>query len=167
MAKDDNPVEAAKNAAFRLIALRARSVEELRGRLRRKGYSGTVIETVIDRLVDLGLLDDESTARQWARTYAVNYLWGDRKIAGRLREMGICDDLVKKVLEETREEFPEIRGIEKILEKRFPERLTAPSNSVKEERRIVRHLAAKGFSAQAVYGVLADTFKEDHDFDGQ
>ncbi len=167
MIKDDALLEAAKTAAFRLLAHRGRSVQELADRLRRKEFPEEVIAEVVHRLKELNLLDDAAVARQWARSYAVNSLWGDRKIRHRLREMGISEDLVSEALAEARQELPEPIAIGKILKKRSPERLTAQANSAKEEQRLIRHLAAKGFAPPAIFQVLANPVEEDDSFDGQ
>lgn len=140
---------------------------ELAARLRDKGYSESVSTSVIDRLRELNYLDDAAVARQWARSYAVNNLWGNRKISYRLREMGIGDELIEKVITETRHEFPQRKAIAKIIERRFPGRLTGRSISAKDEQRLVRHLLSKGFPPPLIFEVLAGSAEEDDSVEGQ
>ena len=54
-----------KKDAFRLLAFRARSTEELRSRLVRKGHDKGDIETLIASFTKEGLLDDEKFANSW------------------------------------------------------------------------------------------------------
>ena len=160
-------LEAATTVAYRLLARRSRSVRELTFRLAEKGFAGTVATAVVERFRELGYLDDAAVARQWARSYAVNYLWGDRKICSRLRDMGIPDELLPEALEEARKEISQREAIMKIVEKRYPERLTALPISVKDELRLTRHLAAKGFPPSVIYEVLTNRIKEEDRVDGQ
>ena len=51
--------------AGRLLATRARAVGEVRDRLSRGGFEPDVVERVVARLTELGLLDDDAFARQW------------------------------------------------------------------------------------------------------
>lgn len=159
--------EAARSAAFRLLARRSRSVRELVDRLEKKGFPEPVVANVVERLKELNLLDDSVVARDWARSYAVNSLWGDLKIEFRLRSMGFSDEHITAALAEARTELPQVEAIRKIVEKRFPHRLTAPGISAKDEQRLVRSLASRGFSRSAVYEALAHPPKEDDGVDGQ
>ncbi len=140
---------------------------ELSARLRDKGYSESVSTSVIDRLKELNYLDDAAVARQWARSYAVNNLWGDRKIAYRLREMGIGSELVDDAIAEIRQDFPQRKAVIGIIRKRFPGRLTGRSISAKDEQRLVRHLLSKGFSPPLIFEVLAEPAEEDDSAEGQ
>ena len=53
------------NHASQFLAHRPRSVQEVRRRLREKDYAVDVIETVLARLQELDLLDDDAFARYW------------------------------------------------------------------------------------------------------
>lgn len=167
MKNKDRLAEAVRTAAYRLLARRSRSIRELTFRLMEKGFPEVAVTPVIERLRELNYLDDAAVARQWARSYAVNSLWGDLKIRARLLDMGIPDELVPEAVHEARKEFTQREAILKILEKRNPERLTAPVISVKDEQRIIRRLAAKGFPPSVVYEVLNNPVKEDDSVDGQ
>ncbi len=52
--------EKAKQRAFRLLAIRARSEKELRSKLKEKGYDESIVGGVTARLRELRYLDDES-----------------------------------------------------------------------------------------------------------
>ncbi|MDQ3938771.1 MAG: RecX family transcriptional regulator [Chloroflexota bacterium] len=55
-------------AAAALLATRQRSVAETRRRLRHLGYQHALVEDVLQRLVDMGYLDDEVFARTWVES---------------------------------------------------------------------------------------------------
>ena len=105
MPKEASPQEKAKQRAFRLLAMRARSEKELRAKLKEKGFDESTVEEVAARLRELNYLDDESFARQWARNLAVNKLFGNRRIEASLEEKGISRPLIREVLTEAREEL--------------------------------------------------------------
>ena len=57
-------LERAHANALRLLAHRARSVAEMRARLKRHGLRSSVVEAEIQRLTQAGLLNDEEFARE-------------------------------------------------------------------------------------------------------
>ena len=50
-------------AAARLLESRSRSVADLRTRLARAGWPAAFVDQALERLADIGLLDDEAYAR--------------------------------------------------------------------------------------------------------
>ena len=60
----DEVMEAA--AAF--LSVRPRSVAETRGRLRHLGYPATLVDAVVERLIEFGYLDDVAFARWWVES---------------------------------------------------------------------------------------------------
>jgi len=88
-------LEAAKQKAFRLLALRPHSEKELEKKLREKGFPAVVIKETLEKLHDLKYLNDASFANQWARNLVVNKLWGNKKIFASLRGKRPCDGIDK------------------------------------------------------------------------
>ena len=72
---DPRNFDACREAAFRLLDASARSTQTLRRRLLDKGYEDRTVDDVIERLIELGLLDDEAYARSVVR-YCVKRLRG-------------------------------------------------------------------------------------------
>ena len=60
--------EQAHTVCLRLLTVRARSRAELAGRLAKRGYPDEVTETVLTRLAEVGLIDDEDFAEQWVQS---------------------------------------------------------------------------------------------------
>ncbi len=89
----------ARAKALGLLAIRDRSSEELRTRLRRLGFAPGTIDDVIVWLKDLGYLDDE----RFARSYALEKMrsgWGDRRVRQELWRKGVDRGSVEGVLAE-------------------------------------------------------------------
>ena len=58
----------AKEAALRYLSFRARTRQEVEGRLREKGFDENTIRSAIERLKELRLIDDAEFAREWIRS---------------------------------------------------------------------------------------------------
>jgi regulatory protein len=91
--------EAALTDACHLLNHRARSAREIRDRLSRKGHDGDVIEAVIARLRDDGLVDDAAFARAFVADKTNLSKWGRDRIARELRGHGIASATIAGALE--------------------------------------------------------------------
>lgn len=152
MPKEAPPQEKAKQRAFRLLAMRARSEKELRAKLKEKGFDESVVEEVAARLRELNYLDDESFARQWARNLAVNKLFGDRRIEASLMEKGIPQPLIRQVVTEVREELTEQKAVILLIRKKVVN--GARKIDDRERRRLAQSLMGRGFSPGLVFDIL-------------
>ncbi len=90
-------------AAARFLEARSRSVHEVRRRLTQAGYRAELVEGAIERLVELGMLDDEAFARAWVESRDRARPRGERAIREELRLKGVDRASVDLVLEERRE----------------------------------------------------------------
>ncbi|MFH0750297.1 MAG: regulatory protein RecX [Chloroflexota bacterium] len=77
------------DAAARFLEARARSVGEVRRRLRDAGYRADLIEGAIERLTDLGMLDDAAFARAWVESRDRARPRGARALRDELRRKGV------------------------------------------------------------------------------
>ena len=85
-------------AALRLLEQRPRSVAELRTRLGRKEYAPTAIDAALERLAQLGLVDDAAFARRWVEHRQAMRPRGAGALRDELRRKGIAPDLAAHVL---------------------------------------------------------------------
>ena len=93
--------ERAKEAALRLIEYRPRSTDEVRRRLHDKGYEPDMIEQALDRLQELGLLDDAAFARYWVEQRDTFKPRSARALSYELREKGLDRAVIEAALAET------------------------------------------------------------------
>lgn len=152
--ENDRLREKARQRAFRLLALRARSEKELRAKLTEKGFDGETVDRVVAELHELHYLDDRSFAREWARNLAVNRLLGNRRIEASLREKGIPADAARQVTDTVREEISEKEAIRRIVRKKTKGQKHATSGD-KEKRRLARSLMGKGFPPGLIFEILS------------
>ncbi len=90
-------------AAARFLEARSRSVHEVRRRLTQAGYRPDLVEGAIERMLELGMLDDEAFARAWVESRDRARPRGERAIREELRLKGVDRLSVDLVLEERRE----------------------------------------------------------------
>ena len=90
-------------AAARFLEARSRSVTEVRRRLGQAGYRAELVEGAIQRLMELGMLDDEEFARAWVQSRDRARPRGERAMRDELRLKGIDRTTMDLVLGERRE----------------------------------------------------------------
>jgi regulatory protein len=94
-----DPVAVAREIALRQLTVRARSRAELARVLARKNVPDEVAKIVLDRLAEVGLVDDEVFAKDWLAA-------GDRRQRSRrallaeLAEKGVARDVAQAAAEE-------------------------------------------------------------------
>jgi regulatory protein len=86
----------AMETAVRLLAYRQRSVHEMRDRLRRKGIPEATITSTVNRLKNLGYLDDTSFARSWSESRRSASPRSARLLASELRLKGIAPEVANE-----------------------------------------------------------------------
>jgi SOS response regulatory protein OraA/RecX len=95
----DDPA-AVLDAAARFLEVRPRSIDEVRRRLREAGYRAGLVDGAIERLADLGMLDDEAFARAWVESRDRARPRGERALRSELRRKGVAGAIVADVLGE-------------------------------------------------------------------
>src|SRR5580765_5616972 len=83
---------AAREAALKLLERTRRTRSDLARRLRDKGYASAVIESVLARLAEVGLVDDVEYARAFLEARARRRTAGRRRLEQDLRARGVSAD---------------------------------------------------------------------------
>ncbi|HEX5823797.1 MAG TPA: regulatory protein RecX [Candidatus Limnocylindrales bacterium] len=90
-------------AAARFLEVRARSVAEVRRRLGQAGYRSDLVEAAIQRMTDLGMLDDATFARAWIESRDRARPRGEIALRRELALKGVERAIVDGLLEERRD----------------------------------------------------------------
>lgn len=85
----DDPAEVLA-AAARFLEARPRSTDEVRRRLHDAGYRHDLVEATLDRLTELGYLDDAAFARAWLESRDRARPRGAHALRGELRRLGVA-----------------------------------------------------------------------------
>jgi regulatory protein len=146
--------ELARALCLRLLTARARTRAELAGQLTKRGYPEDVSAGVLDRLADVGLVDDEDFAEQWVRSRHVNAGKGKRALASELRTKGVDDEVIAAVLADIDADAERVRAEQLVADKLRRERLTDGTDDVKVARRLVSMLARRGYNQSMAFDVV-------------
>lgn len=137
------------NAATRYLSYRPRSEFELRKRLNQRGFKGDVVEAVLTRLKEQGLVDDVAFAQFWREnrdTFSPRSRW----LTGlELRRQGVAADVIDSVVDDVDDSDNAYRAASSRA-RRLP-----LSDYQTFRQRLGEYLKRRGFS----YGVIADTVK--------
>ena len=143
---------------MRYLSYRPRSESEVRSYLRRLGCPPEAVDTALAKLRSLNYLNDESFARDWARSKAQNFGYGPRRIEQQLRTKGIAQPLAREALREVFAEAEEEALARRLLATRFS------GQDIKEPKvrhRAVAMLQRRGFSAKIIFDLLKYSIDED------
>ena len=151
-----DPVSVAREIALRQLTARARTRAELTRALARKNVPTDVATIVLDRLEEVGLVDDTVYARDWLAA-GERRQKSRRALLAELADKGVDRDVVEEVVAELDgdRDYAVARG--------FAERKARSMAGLDFQvryRRLAGALARRGFSAsvvsQVVREVLAD-----------
>jgi regulatory protein len=145
--------EQARNLCLRLLTARARTRSELEGQLAKRGYPDDVNARVLDRLAQVGLIDDVDFAEQWVRSRRLNAGKGKRALAAELRTKGVDNDVITAVLADIDAGAERERAEQLVRDKLRREKL-GEDDDTKVARRLVGMLARRGYSQTMAYDVV-------------
>jgi regulatory protein len=123
----------AYTAAIRYLSFRIRSTGEVQQYLRRKGFEDQS-DSVIDRLIREGYLNDGTFTKSWAKMRS-EMNWSPRAIRFELMRKGIAKDIVETVIDTDDAD----RAIQQLVEKKM-------RRHGYDRDRLMRFLIGRGFS---------------------
>jgi regulatory protein len=146
-------------AAYRLLAIQARTESGLREALLRRGYSAEHVALVMAEMARLGYIDDVAAASRWAEHAAGERRYGVLGIAVKLSSRGIDPLLAAQAAQaayesEGLDEYEVARGLaagrisaDELCDDELRERVL---------RRVARFLEHRGFRADTISRVVRD-----------
>jgi regulatory protein len=138
---------------LRLLTARARTRAELEGQLAKRGYPDEVSQRVLDRLAQVGLVNDEDFAEQWIRSRRANAGKGKRALASELRNKGVANDVITAALADI-DAGAERQRAEQLVRDRLRREKLADDDDSKIARRLVGMLARRGYSQSMAFDVV-------------
>ncbi|MCA0294409.1 MAG: recombination regulator RecX [Actinobacteria bacterium] len=155
-APDADPIGVAREIALRQLTVRARSRTELARALARKNVPEDVAQEVLDRLSDVGLIDDAEFARDWLAA-------GDRRQKSRrallaeLAEKGVDRDVIDEAVADL--DGDRDLAVARGLAERKARSLAGLDPQVRY-RRLAGALARRGFPASVVAQVTREVLAD-------
>lgn len=152
--------EAAYERAVRLLAARARSVADLRRRLRSKGFSPPAVEEAVAKLEASGLLDDAAFARAYAEVRA-DRGFAAARVRADLLAAGVARSIAERAIAEA---IPsdEDRLVEQMLTlARRRSRQLGILPALTKKRRLLGYLSRRGFGGAKLLEVVERVIGEE------
>jgi len=147
------------DVAVRALMRRAHSVHEMKKKLERRSDDKLLVQLVMARLKENGMIDDARYAKQFARQRTESRKQGKFRIARDLRGRGIPDRHIEAALEEA------AKGTDEgaIVRQRIERKLRSYRGEIDEKKMasMYRSLLRAGFSADVVRRELKAVVKED------
>ena len=145
-------------AALRFLETRQRSVAEVRRRLTTAGYQAQLIDGAIERLLALGILDDQAFTAAWVESRDRARPRGERALRRELQLKGVDRELVDAAMDERRPEpgadaDPDIAAAERLLA-RHAAALARVADPRKRRQRAYGLLARNGFDPSTAADVV-------------
>jgi regulatory protein len=111
--KQADLLDKVKQAAYRLISYRPRSVAEVKRHLVRKGHDEYLVDTAVNHLINIDLLNDETFARYWVEQRDTFKPRSQLAISQELRQKGISREIIEAVVADVDETTAARRAAEK------------------------------------------------------
>ncbi|NMN94134.1 recombination regulator RecX [Antrihabitans stalactiti] len=158
----------AKDACLRLLTDRARSRTELSQSLAKKGFDSDIAERVLDRLAEVGLVDDASFAEQWVHSRHNYSGKGRQALSMELRRKGIGQEDASRALAQVTHDDERERAAELVRKKLRT--VSVPSDRTERDkavRKLVGMLARRGYGQSMAFEVVkAELAQQGADADG-
>lgn len=145
--------EQARALCLRLLTARARTRAELSAQLVKRGYPEDVSNRVLDRLANVGLIDDAEFAEQWVQSRRSSAGKGKRALAAELHTKGVDNDVITTVLAGIDAGSERERAEQLVRAKLRRENLDGDQTRV--ARRLVAMLARRGYDQTMAYNVVS------------
>jgi len=151
-----------REAALNLLSYRARTRQELRRRLRQKGFHSARVGACLDLLEEKGFLDDAAVAAAFVRDRLRHRPRGRARLSSELRGKGVTADVVSRTIdrvfedEEVDDQTLARRVTEGWVARQSPDVLAALSSDGRSpardraRRRLHGYLARRGFRGQTL-----------------
>ena len=142
-----------------LLTTRARTRAELAAELARRGFEDDVAAVVLERLVEVRLLDDAAFAEQWVDSRHRHRGLGRRALSQELRRKGVDTETADEAVAGLDADAEREKARE-LVRRRLPslDRVEPPVAA----RRLVAMLARKGYDAGLAHEVVREALAKRH-----
>jgi regulatory protein len=140
-----NEFQEVLDRALRFLETRPRSEREVRTRLLRDRPAPELVDRVIDRLRELGFVDDAAFARFWIENRERFSPRGNRALKSELFQKGLASQVIAEQLEESVDETAGAREVALRQAPRF-----AKLDQQTFRQKLYGYLARRGFDYEAI-----------------
>jgi len=152
-----DPLSFARNIALQQLNYAPRSRKELADKLKGKGVPPDVSDQVLDRLTEVGLIDDLNYAQMLVRSKQNSRRLAKRALRVELTKKGISQEIANLVLDEVSAD-DELEMARLIVEKKM--RSLGSADNVTIQRRLSGLLARKGYASNVSMLVIREAIAQ-------
>ena len=156
---DVDPESAARTICLRQLTGAPRTRAQLAQTLRRRGIPDEVAGRVLDRLGDVGLVDDATFAQAWVRSRSVGRGLARRALSHELRGRGVADEVIGEALDRL-DPDEELANARALVVRRLPATSGLPPEV--RMRRLAGVLARKGYPPGVAVRVVREALGVQH-----
>jgi regulatory protein len=150
--KDTSTADKAYNQTLGLLARRPRSRWEVADYLKRKDYSPALVEETINKLSELGYINDLSFAKMWVENRRLLKATSRRRLKLELKQKHVADEIIEIVLAEDKTDEREV--LEALVEKK--RRLPRYQDDLK----LAQFLMRQGYNYEDIKAALKNTSEQ-------
>ena len=154
---EPDPHDWAREIVLRQLTAAPRSRSQLEQALRRKECPDDVAAAVLDRMEEVGLVDDTAYAGMLVRTQQAGRGLARRALAQELRRKGVDDETAQAALDEVDPHEEEDRARELVAKKM---RSMTGLEPVVQTRRLAGMLARKGYPSELTMRIVREAVRE-------
>lgn len=150
---DADAESVARAIVLRQLSMAPRSRSQLERKLRQRGCEDDVAAKVLDRMTEVGLVDDEAYAQMLVRSRQKDKGLARRALAHELRKQGIDPEIADEALGQVGAGDERLRAEQLVAKKLRSMRGLAPDV---QTRRLAAMLARKGYSGEVAWPIVRD-----------
>ena len=154
---DADPESVARAIVLRQLSMAPRSRKQLERKLSQRGCDPEVAARVLDRMTEVGLVDDEAYAEMLVRSKQGTKGLARKGLAHELRKQGIDQETAEEALGQVGSDDERAKAEELVAKKLRTMTGLAPDV---QARRLAGMLARKGYSGEVAWPVIRDAIND-------
>jgi len=148
-----DPESVARTIVLRQLTMTARTRSELASTLAKREVPVDVANRVLDRMSEVGLIDDAAYAQEWVRQRQQGRGLARRALANELRRKGVDDELALEALAQVSDDTERASAFA-LAERKARASRGQPHD--KRVRQLVGMLARKGYGSGVAFSVVRE-----------
>lgn len=156
--KTADQLERCRQRAWNLLAHRPRTRDELHTALRQRKFRAAICDQVIERLEELGYLDDQAFAKMFTEQAKMSSKNGPRMVYQKLRQKGVEEVTASRSADQLREGKHQEESARQLLEKW--NRRSKPEDPLKRKQAAAGYLMRRGFDPELVWETVRQVLGE-------
>lgn len=165
---DADPESVARAICLRLLTMAPKTRAQLAEALRKRDVPDAAAQAVLDRFVELGLINDEAFAEAWVDSRHHGRGLAKRALAQELRHRGVDSETVNDAVERLEPE-QELETARRLVERKLSSTKNVEPKA--RVRRLAGMLARKGYAPGLAFRVVREALEQEgleveDEFDG-